>query len=148
MDKTSCFGLIFINEKSFTKIIKRCFINVFMYLRTSKVYFWIKNSKKIKRRKIGFQNRKSALKRTNGRSSAEITVHRRPSAHFRSKNFVLGARAPVSAPKRPVSVPIWVFVFSNPILCLVKSISNLPNIIWVFKTNNPLVPSPILACSN
>ena len=88
---------------------KRCYINVFTYIRISKMYFWNKNSKKIKRRKFGFKPESTrlsarirALQRTNGRSSAQVV----------QKLLFMGAQAPTFGPsfafwalKRPFERP-------------------------------------------
>ena len=82
MDKTIFFYVKTIFLKFSKQNPKRWFINIFTYKRTSKMYFWIKNSKKSKTKKWDF-TRESALERP---ALGAPTSNCRPSSHSRQNN--------------------------------------------------------------
>ena len=118
MDKTVGLDIKTIFQKfsksKFKMMLYKCFY-VFKNLKNIFLDWKFKKNEETKNQilkpKVGAQARIWALKRRFYCSPAPKRPYERPSAHLRPKFCVLGAQAPVWAPKRPVSVQNLYFEF-------------------------------------
>ena len=118
MDKTVCFNVETISRKISIPKPETTFHKCFYVFKNLKNVFLdqkFKENQETKNRilkpKVGAQARIWALKRRFYCSLAPKRPYERPSAHLRPNFCVLGAQAPVWAPKRPVSVQNLCFEF-------------------------------------